>query len=65
MSEAKLVEYGLRPVGSIRIIESDFVVEFIDSNLAAQAKCIYAFLVGDEVVRIGSSQYALRGRMRQ
>ena len=65
MSEVKLVEYGLRAAGTIRIVGDDFVVELIDSNLAAQAQCIYAFLVGDEVVRVGSSQNPLRARMHQ
>lgn len=65
MSEAKLVEYGLRAAGSIRIIDDNFIVEFIDSNLQAQTRCVYAFLVGDEVIRVGSSQNSLRSRMLQ
>jgi hypothetical protein len=65
MSETKLFEYGLRPAGSIRIIDDNFIVEFIDSNLAAQSRCIYAFLVEDEVIRVGSSQNPLRNRMKQ
>ena len=65
MSEAQIINYGLRPVGTVRIIEDDFVVELIDSNIATQSRCIYAFLVRDVVIRVGSSQKPLRVRMRQ
>jgi hypothetical protein len=47
------------------LVGDDFVVELIDTSLAAQAQCIYAFLVEDEVVRVGSSQNSLRSRMLQ
>ena len=57
--------YGLKPVGTIRIIENDFIVEIIDPQIVDQTRCIYAFLVGDEVVRAGSTQKQLRIRMRE
>jgi hypothetical protein len=65
VSEAKLREYALRPVGTARIRDNIFVIEIIDHEIFAQSRCLYAFLVDDEIVRVGSTQNRLRVRMRQ
>ena len=65
MSEQKLRTYALRPIGTARIRDDNFKIEIIDTDISATPFCIYAFLVDDEVVRVGSTQHPLRIRMRQ
>ena len=64
MSKAKLDAYGFAPLGKVRVDGDDFIIEITDPELANQTMCLYAFLVGDEIVRIGSSKAPLASRMR-
>ena len=62
-----LEEDGFVLVGHISIRgESTFVVEFdVRKDAAWWPAVIYAFRIGNEVVRIGKSENTLRGRMKQ
>lgn len=62
MSEIILRSYGLSPVANVWIEEGRFVVATIDEVVVRQTECIYAFLIGEEIVRIGSSKAVLRTR---
>jgi len=64
MSEETLRSYGMAQVGTVRLIENKFVIDIMDQALADADYCIYAFVIGDEIVRIGSSKGQLRSRFR-
>lgn len=64
MSKVQLEAYGFAPLGRVRIDRNDFIIEIVDPELASQTMCLYAFLVSDEIVRIGSSKAPLSSRMR-
>ncbi len=59
-----LASYGLRPIGKVAIINDRFVIDLSDASANSLTCCIYAFLVGDEIVRIGSSKAMLGSRLR-
>jgi hypothetical protein len=63
MSKSRLEEYGFAPLGKVRIDGDDFNIEITDAELARRPMCIYAFVVADEIVRIGSSKAPLKSRM--
>lgn len=63
MTKAKLEGYGFNPLGRVRIEANNFLIEITDADLASETMCLYAFLVNDEIVRIGSSKAPLRSRM--
>jgi hypothetical protein len=64
MNAAKLTKYGLVPVARVRIVDRKF--EIYDKNLERIKldKCIYAFLIGRKVYRVGSSKAPLEKRLR-
>lgn len=59
-----LLSYGLKPIGSLELVDSEFRIQIDDDDAVHEEKCIYAFLVNDEIVRIGSSKAALKTRFR-
>jgi hypothetical protein len=63
MSVATLEGYGFRPFATVRIDRDDFLIEVSDAELANLTMCLYAFVVGDQIVRIGSSKAPLGSRM--
>lgn len=63
MSKATLESYGFTLLGSVRIDGDRFVIQIVDPALASQTMCLYAFVVHDVIVRIGSSKAPLRSRM--
>ena len=63
MSKAALEKYGFTPLGNVRIACNHFNIEITDAELARLPMCIYAFVVADEIVRIGSSKAPLKSRM--
>lgn len=63
MTEAILERYGLREIGTIAINQNQFLVSISDEAAVQQERSIYAFLVEDEIVRIGSSKAKLRVRL--
>ncbi len=62
MGAAILTGYGLVPVATVRVEAERFVIEATDASALEMEESIYAFLIGDEIVRIGSSKGKLRGR---
>jgi hypothetical protein len=63
MTQATLERYGFTPLATVRIDGDRFIIEIEDEILASRTMCLYAFLVDDEIVRIGSSKAVLRSRM--
>jgi hypothetical protein len=56
--------YGFIPVAEVRILDDDrFHIAIDDGETREWANCIYAFVINDEIVRIGSTQQRLRVRM--
>jgi hypothetical protein len=64
MNAADLIKYDLKPVAKVRIEDRKLLIEISDSDSADREECIYAFLIGGRVARIGSSKAPLRGRLR-
>lgn len=63
-ADAILRSYGLRPFARVVILDERFVIAIDDAEMAANEKAIYAFVVANQIVRIGSSKGYLRNRMR-
>lgn len=60
-----LLTYGMRPVASVSLPSREhFVVQMTEPDAGSWTCAIYAFLIGDEICRIGSSKGALGGRFR-
>lgn len=64
MTAAVLTKYGLVPVASVRIADRNFIIDITDPKTVELEKCIYAFLIGGKVFRIGSSKAPLKHRLR-
>ena len=64
MTAIQLSEYGFVPVATVRIADRRFIIEITNYEIAQLEKCIYAFLVGDIIVRIGSSKARLANRLK-
>ncbi|QNT68078.1 GIY-YIG nuclease family protein [Defluviicoccus vanus] len=62
MHAEKIKEYGLKPVAEFWIEENQFRIELTDLETTALKKCVYAFTVEDEIVRVGSSKAPLKKR---
>jgi hypothetical protein len=57
--------YGMKKVAEVRIADgSRFAISITDTVLASLETCIYAFLVGGKIMRIGSSKAPLWKRLR-
>jgi hypothetical protein len=52
----------MKRIGTVRIVEGRFTIALDDAHAADLERCIYAFLVGDEILRIGSSKGRLKLR---
>jgi hypothetical protein len=64
MTTAELTKYGLVPVARVHIAERKLEIFIIDQETVKLQRCIYAFLIGGKVVRIGSSKAPLEKRLR-
>jgi hypothetical protein len=64
MNAARLAKYGLVPVARVRIADRNFKISITDQEIVKLDKCIYAFLIGGKVVRVGSSKAPLKKRLR-
>jgi hypothetical protein len=64
MTAEDLTKYGLVPAARVRIEDRKLIIDITDSNTVDLEGCIYAFLIGGKVVRIGSSKAPLRGRLK-
>jgi hypothetical protein len=65
MSRAALESYGMIPIGRIELPdERTFLIRLEHGDAGRWKKAVYAFLVGDEIRRIGSSKGLLAARMK-
>jgi len=64
MSAADLSRYEMRRIGNVRITDGRFSISLTDPIAADIQRCIYAYLVADEILRIGSSKGKLSLRLR-
>jgi hypothetical protein len=64
MTAAVLTKYGLALVARVHIADRKFIIEITDPETVKLEKCIYAFLIGGEIVRVGSSKAPLKSRLR-
>jgi len=64
MSTQTLLSYGMKHIGTIRIDGDDFRFIFHDPKMLLLDGCIYAYVVGEEIVRIGSCKSTLNVRMQ-
>jgi hypothetical protein len=63
MTIATLQGYGFTPLGTVRIEGDQFIIQITDDAMKSETMCIYAFVVDDRIVRIGSSKAPLGSRM--
>jgi hypothetical protein len=63
MTVATLEGYGFTRFAKVAIEGDTFVIDVDDHDLARLPMCLYAFVVGNEIVRIGSSKAPLRSLM--
>ena len=59
-----LEDLGMNPVARFYVDRDEFHVDFVGDEIAEQDCCIYAFVIGDEIVRIGSCKSTLRVRLK-
>ena len=60
---ADLFRVGFRLCARFDLIGTDFRVDILDHDICSKPFSIYAAVVGDEIVRIGSGKAALRKRL--
>ena len=63
MTASDLTEYGLVPVARFHIADNELKIVITDPETVKLEKCIYAFLIGGEAVRVGSSKAPLKERL--
>jgi len=51
-------------IGAVRIVDGRFTVDLKDQRAGEFEKCIYAFVIGGEILRVGSSKGKLKTRLR-
>jgi hypothetical protein len=64
MTVETILSYGLKPVGHIEIVRDEFRVTLTNQAVAHEDRCIYAFVLNDEILRIGSCKSTLGIRMK-
>jgi hypothetical protein len=64
MSAADLSRYGMRRIGTVQIVDAKFTVALSEVAAGDLQRCIYAYLVGDEILRIGASKGKLKLRLK-
>jgi hypothetical protein len=64
MSAKLLSSWGFGPVGTVEIVGDQFKIKITSAEITKQDCCIYAFTIGDEVLRVGSSKAPLRSRFK-
>ena len=63
MSRQALASYGFRRVTRFFLHDGNVELEIEDETMAKIDRAVYAYLIGNEIVRIGSSKAPLRQRM--
>ncbi len=64
MTAADLNKYRLKQVARVHISGRRFIIDNKDPEVVKDKECIYAFLVGGKVVRVGSSKAPLDRRLK-
>jgi hypothetical protein len=64
MSAEALLSYGMKRIATVKIQDDRFIIDLTSPSVADIEKCIYAFVIGDEILRIGSSKGKLKTRLR-
>jgi hypothetical protein len=62
MHAEEIEKYGLKPVAKFWIEADQFHIELTDLETTALERCVYAFTLEDEIVRVGSSKAPLKTR---
>ncbi len=65
MTAETLSGYGMECIGTVQIIDGKFTITVTSQPALRFERCIYAFLVGDEILRVGRSKGQLRGRLSE
>jgi hypothetical protein len=63
MSVEALLSYGMKRIGVVHLNDARFNVTLTIPNAGEFERCIYAFVVGGEILRIGSSKGKLKTRL--
>lgn len=63
-ADQRLRGYGLAPFATVHLDGDRFLIDITGPDVASREKSIYAFVIGGEIVRIGSSKAVLASRMR-
>jgi len=63
MSVEALLSYGMKRIGFVHLNDARFNVTLTIPNAGEFERCIYAFVVGGEILRIGSSKGKLKTRL--
>lgn len=58
-----LTSYGLKRCATFKIVDNQFSISVEDAGVVAFEKVIYAFVIDNEIVRIGSSKGVFRARL--
>lgn len=64
MTAKKLRNYGMKPVALVRLEGRKLVIKVTDARACELDKCVYVFLIGNEIARIGSSKAPLKSRLK-
>ena len=64
MDAKQLTKYGFSPVARFHIVDKELIIDITDPETVKLEKCIYAFLIGGETVRVGSSKAPLEERLK-
>jgi hypothetical protein len=63
-AQRTLTRYGLKRIAEFRIELNTFRIVCYDQTASRWERSIYAFVINDEIIRIGSSKHALGKRLR-
>lgn len=59
-----LAGYGFQKVADVDLSDGSFRISFVVASASSWVCSVYAFVINDEIIRIGSSKGLLRDRMR-
>ncbi len=64
-AEATLQRYQFQRIASFGLEDSKFAIRLVDQDASHWIQSVYAFVINDEIVRIGSSKKSLGDRLKQ
>jgi len=59
----KLLDYGFTPIANVSVVNNTFKIA-TNPTAGTLEHCVYAFVAGDEIIRIGSSKSPLLTRFK-